>query len=250
MVWLGGWLKQLILVVMLAAFVDLMLPNQAMQRYAKTVIGLFMLLVLLTPVFEIFQKHWDADKLIAEAENLQQSKSMLASADGIGPKVADGKGTDSLNRILEQSEQLKKSSAKQAMQLAETRIAEEMKVGLEKNEGLPVEKVVVTLMLDDKGNPAIRHVQVTLSNKKEPPDAGKSSGGSGTDGKASVDSPIGEVKPVVIDIPPIKNESVTRKGTEASALEEADNRVRQTVGYMGREWQVPKDRIEVVLSNR
>lgn len=245
MEWLGGWLKQLIFVVMLAAFVDLLLPSQAMQRYAKTVIGLFMLLVLLSPVFELFQKGWNADKLIAEAETLQQKKSRLASADGTGAPEAEGKGTASLEAILKQSEQLKGQSAKQAMQLAETRIADEMRDGLQKNTGLAAANMNVSLTLDDKGNPDIRHVQVTFSNRRGPSDAGKSLSGSNTNGKASGGSSIGEVKPVVIDIPPIKSETGGRQTPGPSASAESDSRAREIISYIGREWQVPEDRIEL-----
>lgn len=38
--WLSDWLKSIIMVILLATFVDILLPNQTMQRYVKTVISL------------------------------------------------------------------------------------------------------------------------------------------------------------------------------------------------------------------
>lgn len=39
--WLAGWLKTVIMVIMLATFVDLLLPSNTMQRYVKTVLSLY-----------------------------------------------------------------------------------------------------------------------------------------------------------------------------------------------------------------
>lgn len=70
--WLGGWLKAIIMVIMLATFVDLLLPSSKMQRYVKTVVSLFVLLTLLSPVMQLFQTNWNVDKLISAAEQKQQ----------------------------------------------------------------------------------------------------------------------------------------------------------------------------------
>ena len=42
--WLGGWLKSVIMVVLFATFVDLILPGKALERYARLVLSLLILL--------------------------------------------------------------------------------------------------------------------------------------------------------------------------------------------------------------
>ena len=80
--WLAGWLKTVIMVIMLATFVDLLLPSNTMQRYVKTVLSLFILLTLLTPVLQLFQKDWNMDQLLSQAEKEQNEKTMLAGGFG------------------------------------------------------------------------------------------------------------------------------------------------------------------------
>ena len=53
--WLSDWLRDIIAVILLAVFVELLLPNQAMQRYARLVVGLFILLTILSPILKLIQ---------------------------------------------------------------------------------------------------------------------------------------------------------------------------------------------------
>lgn len=54
MSWLSQWLKEIIMIILLAAFIDLLLPNRAMQRYVKLMMSLIILLILLSPVIKLF----------------------------------------------------------------------------------------------------------------------------------------------------------------------------------------------------
>ena len=49
---LSGWLKQIVILVLIAAFMDLLLPNNSMERYIKLVMGLLIILAILSPVFQ------------------------------------------------------------------------------------------------------------------------------------------------------------------------------------------------------
>ncbi|MBO8163141.1 MAG: stage III sporulation protein AF [Brevibacillus sp.] len=55
MAWLTLWLKKIILLVLLAAFLDLILPNTTLQRYVKMVMGLIILLTIMSPLFSLFR---------------------------------------------------------------------------------------------------------------------------------------------------------------------------------------------------
>lgn len=55
---LGEWLKQLIMVVLLAVFADLLLPTKAMQKYVRVVMGLAVIAVILQPLTPLFSGDW------------------------------------------------------------------------------------------------------------------------------------------------------------------------------------------------
>src|ERR1700731_1025242 len=116
MVWLNGWIKELILIILLASFTDLLLPNHALQRYVRTVIGLFILLVLLSPIYELFHHRWSLDQL---------TKTALADP------VASEAQLQPLSEIVKQSNQLKAANQKQAMLILEQQLEVSMKAGIE-----------------------------------------------------------------------------------------------------------------------
>lgn len=55
MTWLGDWLRELILVVLMAAFVEMLLPGKSMERYARLVLSLLVLLTMLSPVVSLLK---------------------------------------------------------------------------------------------------------------------------------------------------------------------------------------------------
>ncbi|RFU61957.1 stage III sporulation protein AF [Bacillus sp. V59.32b] len=65
MEFLTGWVTNIILFVLLATVIDMLLPTSAMQKYAKMVIGLLLIAVIISPVLSLFNT--DFDQLLAEA---------------------------------------------------------------------------------------------------------------------------------------------------------------------------------------
>ncbi|WJH34295.1 stage III sporulation protein AF [Paenibacillus sp. CC-CFT747] len=154
MSWLSGWLKELIVIIMLASFVDLLLPSRSMERYVKTVISLFILLVLLSPVFKLFQTGWDPDKLIPTVESSQKALA-------VGGRVTDG-GMQELSAILEQADKLKETNAAQAKRLVETQLSGSIQAGIERSLNLRVAEVTSAAELNDANRMEIKSVQVWL----------------------------------------------------------------------------------------
>jgi len=72
MQWLTLWLKKIILLVLLAAFLDLILPNTNLQKYVKMVMGLIILLTVLTPLFSVFSI--SPDELALKIDRFQESQ--------------------------------------------------------------------------------------------------------------------------------------------------------------------------------
>ncbi|AUJ26301.1 stage III sporulation protein AF [Virgibacillus dokdonensis] len=49
------WVTQIILFILLATVIDLVIPANSMKKYMKLVVGLILILILLKPIFYIFQ---------------------------------------------------------------------------------------------------------------------------------------------------------------------------------------------------
>ncbi|QSO53326.1 stage III sporulation protein AF [Alicyclobacillus curvatus] len=66
---LGGWLRQLILIIFLAILADFLLPTKAMQKYVRVVMGLAVIAAMLQPMMPLFHGGWAnqlADKATSE----------------------------------------------------------------------------------------------------------------------------------------------------------------------------------------
>ncbi|MDU5950183.1 MAG: stage III sporulation protein AF, partial [Paenibacillus macerans] len=91
--WLAEWLKEIIFIVLIAVFVDLLLPNRAMERYVKLVVSLLILLTLISPVMRFLSS--DAKKELETA--------FSESIEGLENEAA-GQSTEA---ILRQGEELR-----------------------------------------------------------------------------------------------------------------------------------------------
>ncbi|HHY73087.1 MAG TPA: stage III sporulation protein AF [Bacillus bacterium] len=59
MEYLTTWVTNIILFVLFAVIIDLLLPNSNLQRYTKMVIGLLLIVIILNPVFKIFNANME-----------------------------------------------------------------------------------------------------------------------------------------------------------------------------------------------
>ncbi|AGB40512.1 stage III sporulation protein AF [Halobacteroides halobius DSM 5150] len=50
---LREWIRNLVLIILLAHFIEMLLPSSKMKRYVKVVVGFFVILMILTPFLEI-----------------------------------------------------------------------------------------------------------------------------------------------------------------------------------------------------
>ncbi|KPV43251.1 stage III sporulation protein AF [Alicyclobacillus ferrooxydans] len=63
---IGGWLRQIILIIFLAILADFLLPTKSMQKYVRMVMGLAVIAAMLQPVMPLFQGGW-ANQLAEKA---------------------------------------------------------------------------------------------------------------------------------------------------------------------------------------
>lgn len=65
--WLREWIQNIIVIVLLATFADLLLPNSNMQKYAKMVFGLLVILTIISPVLSVFDQ-FSTNKFMQQLE--------------------------------------------------------------------------------------------------------------------------------------------------------------------------------------
>lgn len=233
--WLSGWLKSIILIILLATFVDILLPSQTMQRYVKTVIGLFILLALLQPLFSLFNKMGTMDQLLAQAMRQSASSELhLYASDSRNPGQTE---MQSVATIQQQAEQLKARQEEQSQRLMQQQVSDLMKKSIEQKSGVKVQKVEVGTTKDNQGQVVISHVMVTAF----PKDASKSESGLSQQKMVTIEP----MSPVDIQIRPSVKEGSGGKAPETPVAAGSEQEQTQIRMLLNQEWQVPLEQVTV-----
>jgi stage III sporulation protein AF len=227
MTWMNGWIKELILIILVAAFTDLLLPSHALQRYVRTVIGLFLLLVLLSPLYELFHHRWNPNQWMQAtlAESTANKETLLP-----------------LSVIVKQSNELKAANQKQAKQLLETQLALSMKDGIESQGHASVEKLQVSTQVDNNGKPTIVHVNVVLAKSSEKVKEAAAGEQTGQTAKPFIEA-MKPVRPVVVDIQSKTDPSSNQTNQELKVG--SDPRIDLVKQYIMQEWQLKTSQIDI-----
>lgn len=75
-----NWVKYIIFIVLFAYFLELLLPNNSMQRFVRVIMGLFIMLAILNPVIDIVQNHITPNQVPALSVNTAHSAVILNKA--------------------------------------------------------------------------------------------------------------------------------------------------------------------------
>jgi len=224
--WLSGWLREIIAVILLAAIVDLLLPNKAMQRYARLVVGLIVLLTILSPLLKLFQGDF----------NKQVEAGMKAWEKAGAERQAE---MPTLQDITREAERIGRERQRQASALTERQLAAAMEQELDRRLNTKGTRAVVSL---DASGASIETVKVTLQ---------ASGGEESEDGAASGDrEPIEPVKIAVdvsihLDTPTAK----TQAGESGEEEPSMDPAVKAEVELALRQgWDVAADRIDIAMA--
>lgn len=195
--WLGSWLKEIILIILIATFVDLLLPNKSMHRYVKLVVSLFILLTILTPIVHLLRADWNNSKLTADIEMLPENRR------GSG---GSSKQAPSLEQIVAQGTELKVKNEQQSIPYIEQRMAEMVKTRIDQGGDDQVQEVHVNTTTAKDGTLALGNIVVVLKEEQAAPKAITTSGG------------VEPIKPVEIEV---KIDSITdRKNNQESSAED------------------------------
>ncbi len=180
--WIGGWLKQIVLIILFAAFIDLILPNQSMQRYVRVVISLVILLAILEPIMTLMQ----GSSLL----NQGRLSAFLSAPVETGPNAE--RPMPSLAEIMKNAEALKQRNQAEWKDLVESKLSEMIRDRLDQ-EGFRTVKQVQVKVNDGGGEkPQIEKVRVVLANADS----------------ESADSRSGKNQPTMAPIQPLDVEPV------------------------------------------
>jgi stage III sporulation protein AF len=147
--WLSEWLRGIVLIILLATFVDLLIPNNSLGRYVKVVISLIILLTILSPVISFLKE----DKAVNQA---------LEQASG------EEEDAHSLNLILMDGAKMRSDNDRSSTILAEQQVGSTMKAQLESSLPLEVQEVLVTIGEEQGSGPSLQHIQVILRSEGNP----------------------------------------------------------------------------------
>ncbi|WP_025691610.1 stage III sporulation protein AF [Paenibacillus zanthoxyli] len=199
MSWLGGWLREIILIVLLATFVELLLPSKSMERYARLVLSLLILLTLLSPIVSLLKGNAASELGLA-----------FRRSDG-GTSGHTGTVDAELQKILADGRKLAAGGRDQSLKLAAQQIAGQMKEQIAAETGKRGANVNVTLALTNEADgasvPAITQVVVTLPGEASAAQ-GNAPGGSGS----------GESTPIMVQ--PVEDIKVEPGGGETGLKEQ------------------------------
>jgi stage III sporulation protein AF len=56
---LADWITNIILFILLATVIEMLLPNSSMQKYVKMVVGLLLIVIILTPLFQLLTQDFE-----------------------------------------------------------------------------------------------------------------------------------------------------------------------------------------------
>jgi len=65
-----SWVTNIILFILLAAIVEMLLPQTSLQKYVKMVLGLLLIIMILSPIFKLFSL--DTDQFLSEITKLSK----------------------------------------------------------------------------------------------------------------------------------------------------------------------------------
>lgn len=225
MTWLGGWLRELILVVLMAAFVEMLLPSKSMERYARLVLSLLVLLTMLSPIVSLLKGDAAKELNVAMVQQ-EQDGGLLSGA---------GQGADSLEKILADGRMLAAGAREQSLQLAAEEVAGQMREQIAGTTGMQGAKVTVKLGMGKSSAglggdevPVISSVTVSLPAASE----AAQTGGAEADADITAGTEpivIEPVAPVQVDIGG-KNADAGNSATEAAASQAELSSAGSTAG--------------------
>lgn len=206
------WVKKLIILVLLATFLELLLPTNAYQKYVRMAMGLIILLTLLTPLLEIFQKPISLDQL------------------GGDYTTENGQGID-MDRIQALSKKLVSYQDETTTEYVQTQIKDLVAKQVEEEYQVKVDSVDVKLKKDKEKVQSIDQIVVHIQHHEER--------------MASEGSENGEMKPMDPVNVDINLNSPSNKSSSVPVLHEESPQLKKIQSGLATAWNLNSKQVFV-----
>ncbi len=250
---MGSWLKQIILVVLLASFVDLLLPNRSMQRYVKLVVSLFILITILSPVMNLVGSGMNLRMLAATVEGwdiggTMDDKVLRQETLGIGTGADNrSRAIPALSEVLEEGEKLAKKRNEESLTLFKAKLESMVKQQVESQHGVAVKSADASLSLEKDGSPRLDRLHVVIASA--PPSSASQSEAEGNP-EAGLGS-VQPVEPVDIRVQVGREPSSLPAFGEGKAASKAEaKKSKEVAESLARQWEVDASRVTVAFDGR
>lgn len=110
---LTGWVTNIIIFILFAVVLEMLLPNTAMQKYTKLVIGLLLIAIFITPLLSIFRDDFAEEIQKKLLENDHGKNSQIESS--MESKKREIEETQHAYILEHMAVQLKKEAEKEMM---------------------------------------------------------------------------------------------------------------------------------------
>ncbi|GBF11030.1 MAG: stage III sporulation protein AF [Tepidibacillus sp.] len=219
--WISSWLQNIILIVLLATFVDLLLPNSDLQKYSKMVLGLLIMLTILSPLLDLFSNQFSVTTLFQQLDQKAYSKEdSVITMEGFN-----------------QSNQIPDTYQKNLVDNVEKIMKEYLKEQLEKRFNITVFDVNLEASIVNEVW-TIQQVRLSIVEGQ-----GKSEQNNKSN-QNDAPNEIENVKAVSIEIEPSKN--LTQSGlleSEKSIHSIENKQVNEIIAFIQKEWGLQKEQI-------
>lgn len=225
MAYVGEWIKHIVLLILMATFLDLILPNSSMRKYVKLVVGFLLILLILSPVLQLFR--FDHDRLLLSLDQL----------------LEDNNRPLSLQMEQEQS-RISIGQEQAIIDEVKAKWSQEIKNGIEKNFDVIVQHVA--LDMQSVGEQINLH-QLNLQIEQITQKGSTSEQGLEPDikGLASVRE-VELIQPVMVHI----NDSRRKTNEQDLTTDEQKKIEKELVSYLEDEWNISVDKIYFAWTRR
>lgn len=213
--WLGGWLRDIVLIVLTAAFVDFLVPDNAFRKYVKLTVSLMILLTILQPLIGWLKPGLDIRD--------EAFFAMEAGSAGMPP----------LSAVLEAGDARRAEAEARSLRLAEEQIAGQIRRQVSRAFPVGVVSVDVSIGPGEAETAEIKAVTLVLEPRPREdggrPAGGDHGGGVGErreageeDGSAIVRfgmKPVARVEPVAVSVTDAGRKAGTPEGGAQSGAD-------------------------------
>lgn len=235
--WIGDTLKTIILVILLAVFIDLIIPGKAMQRYVKVVISLFILMTILQPVLQLLHTDFNLEKLQFPDSPFDAHLSSYAP----------------LSAVLEEGSELRKRNEQRSLELTQTYIEETIRRELYPLLGKNLIEVKALVVQGDEDMIALDTVELTIGDAPlERDELAKDERRPDPD-TSGLSSPIAAIQPVEIRIGWAESEKSHEATPKTDGIHDADAddpTVEMILTYMQEQWHLSADQVRIRYTDK